>query len=326
MKSNQFLDFYGDCGVGDRVIVHNETDNLWRKGQQAFAEMRRYVTSLDPQHPPLCGMTFCATSVLINAVEQRGLRAVRERLIAGFTATLGDTAKAIIEQKLVPFMNGGHWLFVNMREGGYHPEHDVTKGIYNQLKQFALRHGLSLVRVGGRRDYDPDTEYLDIYPSFGPYVAKEVDLRHTAYLWWCVARLNNIAGVVGGMSGSLDIAAYMGVRCLCWDIAISDHDITLLNKAELTDRVRLRLSFPFMSIVVRRLAGLVSEAGELRDDSSATDVLEPTALEIWMSGHHVIPPEEDLAYISAKRSNNESSDAFKANLLYDLKKIRKLLA
>jgi hypothetical protein len=333
LVSNQFLDFYADCKVPYSRVITKLIEQTPRQGPQAFAAGRRIVREISGEEDPPCGMTFAATSILMNAVEQLGIEEVRARLVKAFIGSVDSRLAEEIDRK-INVVKGSPCVILNMRLGGYHPEHDVTEGIFRQITEFARSHGLRLICAGQMPPKDwksapgVEIEVLDVYKyaDLTDNIAKQVDLRHTAYLWQCVAAQKNCIGIIGGMSGSLDIAAYMGVRTLCWDVALEDEATMqkLKNSAEKQDRIRLLLSYPFMSIIRRRIEGLVTDKGNLKPDAKEKDLLDGVALELWWSGHEIVPlvgkefaPERILNV----KNKDTQSKAFKAVLCYDLPQI-----
>lgn len=333
LVSNQFLDFYADCKVSGSRVITELIANTPRQGPQAFAAGRWIVSEISVEEAPPCGMTFAATSILMNAVEQLGIGEVRARLVSAFTGSVDSRLAAEIDRK-INVVKGSPCVILNMRLGGYHPEHDVTEGIFRQITEFAQSHGLRLICAGGapprdwKRAPGVKIEVLDVYKyaDLTDNIAKQVDLRHTAYLWKCVAEQKNCFGIIGGMSGSLDIAAYMGVRTLCWDVALEDDVLTvkLKNSAEKQDRIRLLLSYPFMSIIRRRIQGLVNDKGNLMPDAKEKNLLDDVALALWWSGHEIVPlVGSEFAPEPILKANDKDtkSKAFKAVLCYDLPQI-----
>jgi len=330
LKSNQFLDFYADCGIDQSRVITGILEKSPQSGSIAYAKGRSIVTEKCYGDPPY-GMTFAATSVLMHAVEKWGINSVCKKLVFSFTKNLVSNEVKKIQEK-IKVLEGSPCVLLNMRLGGYHPEHDVTPGIYKQIDKFAKEYNLRLIRVGGPKelpwqiDSDVTSIWLDIYSheDESSYMPKEVDLRHTAYLWSEVAQLENVVGIIGGMSGSLDIAAYMGVRTLCWDVALQDAQVLnqVSNTAEFQDRIRLLLSYPFMSIVHRQITeGLIdTQSKKLKDDSKEENILDSLALKLWFAGQHIIPTINKTSFQPSKvvQTSNESSNGFKAVLFYNL--------
>ncbi|WP_437512960.1 hypothetical protein [Sorangium sp. So ce1099] len=330
-KSNQFLDFYVDCelpDIDDRMFVRFFEYNP-RQGPQLFSMGREMVKEI-AEGAPLCGMTFSATSVLMRAVEMYGIDRVRADLRDHFTRGLSYRKRQEIERKVDALRGGGKCLLLNMRLGGYHPEHDVTEGIYRQLQRLARRHGWTLVCAG-----KPPAEWirlpgvtvktLDVYSDadLGSGMPTEVDMRQTAYLWSLVADCGEVVGIVGGMSGSLDIAAYMGVKTFCWDISLADRrGIKLKQSAEYPDSVRLLLSYPFMSIGPRRIDGLIKDSA-LVSDKTESALLDEAALELWLLDYNVIPRVARARFDPTRvlSVNEAQKRAFAAVLLNDLQAI-----
>ncbi len=351
--SNQFLYFYSDCGFTDRVLAWALESTVPQQGQQIFSASRLHL--LSERGNVICGMTFSATSVLMRAVELRGIDAVRQTLKESFLYRLTEQETSTIEER-ARSIGSRRCLLLNMRIGGYHPEHDVTPALYAQIKAAADVLGLHLVRIGGPHDWVTDgSGHLNVYTASPANFARQVDLRHTAYLWHVVSEMPNVVGIIGGMSGSLDIAAYMGVRAACWDVALADHAAAgrATTSAELPDRIRLRLSFPFMTIITRAIVGRVKEQKRtvkprarkatsstaqdeppevkekstwVIDDPADQHVIDDAALMLWLGGVDTMPlPEAAFVPGFVQLAATEFGPAFAAVLMDDPQVIRALL-
>jgi hypothetical protein len=123
-------------------------------------------------------------------------------------------------------------------------------------------------------------QFIDIFGYREERTAAKADEQETAYLWSLVAKLKNVRGVIGGRSGSLDIAAFMGVRTLSWDIVDED-----------AEYFRMLLAYPLMSCC--RRAGIEEEGRPGTEDEPSGELnkglLEPLALALWLQGREVIP-------------------------------------
>jgi hypothetical protein len=351
--SNQFLYFYSDCGFIDRVVAWSIESTVPQQGRQIFSAGRNELGAQCGD--VLCGMTFSATSVLMRAVERLGLQAVRAELKDRFLSRLTEQETNDIAKR-VQAIGTRRCVLLNMRLGGYHPEHDVTDALYAQVKAAADALGLHLVRVGGPRDWRSDgSGHLNVYTAMPANFARQVDLRHTAYLWHLVSEMPNVVGIIGGMSGSLDIAAYMGVPTACWDIALADHAVAdkVTTPAEMADRIRLRLSFPFMAIIVRAIRDRVVENKRIVktrapkggsaskqeeppepkekstwviEDPVDMPVIDNAALMLWLAGLNTIPVAEPaFAPGLAQLISGPFKEAFAAVLLDNPQVIRGLL-
>lgn len=282
------------------------------------------------QADPVCGWTFASTSVIMRYAEQHGIAALHRALIAGFCeqhAPFDQLVKAIADL--------GPCVLLNMRVGhrGNHPQHNMTETIYGQLRKQITACGLKIVRVGtyqsgtetpeaqwmtGLRPDRGDGELVNFFEK-----GKFTDRRHVAYFWSQVATLRNVVGIIGGRSGSLDIAALMGVRTLCWDIIEADD-------GGYHEFLRQLLMYPLMSLCPRVVPK--KKGGGLYyfdpQKPSPAGGIDPGFVDLWLSGHHVIPSVSILPQLLTT-CGHLSDDLLKIRdrlLLRPLRYIQPLLA
>lgn len=230
---------------------------------------------------PLCGWTFASTSVIMKAVESRGRDEVIATLQGAFAGAPPATHPYHALVELV--RRQGPCLLVNMRRGrdGNHPQHNMTLAIFRQIKGAAAAKGLAVVRVGTYQDESntPGASWMDdldttedrvVVDLFTP--GERANRSYTAWLWLQMSKLPGVSGVIGGRSGSLDVAAFMGNRVLCWDIPdVSDHEYA-----------RLFLAFSIMSIARR-------ERCLTKKGTDPGGLLAEIDLALWLDGVEVIP-------------------------------------
>jgi hypothetical protein len=241
---------------------------------------------------PLIGWTFATTSVIMYAAERMGVRALTAKLVEAFAEP--DRGYAELVRQIA---GAGPCVLLNMRVGrrGNHPQHNMTATIYEQLKEQIAAARLNIVRVGTYQDpkWTPGAEWmLKLADSKGDGRLIEIfskdarsNRKHIAYFWSEVAKLSNVRGVIGGRSGSLDIAAFMGVRTLCWDIAKRDDE-------GFHEYVRQLLMYPILSIA-RRCTPKTKKGGFYFDQKKPSPTLgiEPRDVELWLAGGNIIPAQ-----------------------------------
>jgi hypothetical protein len=117
---------------------------------------------------------------------------------------------------------------------------------------------------------------IELFPS-----GKRAIRSHTAYFWSRVARLHNVVGVIGGRSGSLDVASLMGVRTYCWDIVDpTEHEYA-----------RQFLYFPFQSIG-HRSAFTTKDFNKSASGGVYPGTIDTAPVRLWLGGLDVIPDHE----------------------------------
>ncbi|MGZ3458883.1 MAG: hypothetical protein ACXU86_10325, partial [Archangium sp.] len=108
--------------------------------------------------------------------------------------------------------------------------------------------------------------------------------RRTALLWARIADLQKeglVHGLIGGRSGSMDIASFMGVNAYSWDE----------DKPGNVDHERLRMTAPSMMTV-----GHMSSDDDhaLDEDQMRSWINKPHAPPVQPPGHDQVPPEQAL--------------------------------
>ena len=121
------------------------------------------------------------------------------------------------------------------------PQHNTTPDQIARITTAADEHGFQVIQVpvgNQRASGDFELYAADEFPS----------RQRTAALWASIAALQEMGvvhGVVGGRSGSMDIAAFMGVNTAQWD---------LVDPTD-TQCARLLQCHPILSILEMQPAG-----------------------------------------------------------------------
>jgi hypothetical protein len=322
---NGFASVYKKLGASEEQILRGAAQaklrqispDYWPKRAAFYAKGDKDPNVKNANRP--VRMTFASTSIIMRAVEEQGADAVRKIIRDAFLAQFSNLAKrAKVDQRLA-FLGqiGGNCVIVNMRCGHYHFEHNITETIYAQIAEAAGRQGLIVIRAGVYEpDYHPpsgrwmaafgdatfkgrpaDQRFIDVFDFCSTKTSQKVDEFATAYLWARVAQMPNVVGIIGGRSGSLDIAAFMGVRTLSWDIVDNDREY-----------IRMLLAFPLMSCIRR---GGLGEDGRERPkklDEPSADLLNGTlnslALHLWLIGREVIPDHSLWQWLPRATTND----------------------
>ena len=283
--TNQTIAFLRAAGIAeDRILRDNSLSRYQMVSQgQAAAAARDVIERVEAAGAnPVTGWTFASTSVIADAIANLGAAAVQQQLRAGFAADPGDGR---YDAALATIAAAQPCVIINMRRGvgGNHPQHNITQEILDQICARAQAAHLNVVRVGGYQDErnTPGAQWMrDLDPArYGPVVeifpaGQRVDRRATAYFWSRVQALQaagQVSGIIGGRSGSLDVAAFMGLRTFCWDIQnAGDHEYA-----------RLCVARALMSIGQR-----ADRADHRTDPSGALDQGE---IDRWLAGQVIAP-------------------------------------
>ncbi|KAI1481330.1 hypothetical protein F4774DRAFT_424215 [Daldinia eschscholtzii] len=119
-------------------------------------------------------------------------------------------------EKYGPEFSRSRVVLVMFRKGTVNFRQDVNNDIWEQLINVCLRHGLIPIRVAvGLPPDEVEETDLDL---FNVRVTKDfVDKRYIAYFWSLVTEMEDVFGVAGPRTGSLDAAAFQGLNSFSWD-------------------------------------------------------------------------------------------------------------
>jgi len=230
-----------------------------------------------------------STTILMHHVKQQGKDAVIAHLQQKFTEGLSLLDKLAVDEKIcqlrsaIKAQGGKRAVLLNRRTGDLNKQHNTTEGIDAQLQALAAQKSLFVIGIATPRGKPGD---IDLFDSDGKSQAKQkfVDKRRTAYFWKKVSELqlqHEVHGLIGGRSGSMDIAAFMGVNAFSWD-EYNQRDEQVL---------RLLQTYPLMHI------GYV--APDKKNKEGSYEGLDFFPLNTWLSTgrSRVRPPPVDENHI-----------------------------
>ncbi|KAK3326826.1 hypothetical protein B0H66DRAFT_551767 [Apodospora peruviana] len=193
-------------------------------------------------------------------------------------------------------------LLYNWRGPSTYPGHASLPSHLSQVTDHASRHGMLVIRVaaGVSGDEIQDTD-LDLFDARAAGSSTIRDKRFTARFWRRVAREldSEVFGLIGGRSGSVDVAAFVGLNCYEWDepvfniaaAAAAAQDEGPLKKEYVDMQVPQYLRLLNQCSVVS--VGLLDVASHDLDKGVFTR-LEETELDRWLGGEvGVYPPFPD---------------------------------
>lgn len=252
--------------------------------------------------PPLVGHTWASTSVVVEQafVDRYDPARVQQRLSQAFTNAreASDQFRALKADYdgyalnwLETLKQDTHYVLVNMRWtglNGQNPQHNITQDRFNQIVATAkvctdAKQPTQVIRIG-RPELRDQTNcgwaadaagtlgvdiFCDNVTTAELHTLNEAiwtnKLFH-AYFWQQVAsraaETGTRIGLIGGRSGGMDIASFMGVRSASWDRPSADDQ----------HYMRLHWAAPYNSII--------------RDQNG---MLDEGALEHWMQGGELVP-------------------------------------
>jgi hypothetical protein len=175
------------------------------------------------------------------------------------------------------------------------PHQDATMGLFEQVQEIARRRGFVTIRVPQGLDArriraNADLDIFDELASLSqsqPGLAMK-DRRFLPCFWSQLAAapdLNDLVfGIIGPRTGTLDVAAFAGLRCFEWDEPLCEELAGQTSEArrqhldsQLPQHLRLMMQGSFMSI------GLL-DIHSFDKSASRYEKLLEEPLQRWMSG------------------------------------------
>ncbi|MET0404994.1 MAG: hypothetical protein ABW123_21440 [Cystobacter sp.] len=221
-----------------------------------------------------------STTILMHHVRQSGRKKVievlREKLPAGLSKDDQEAMDAKVRQiqEAVRENGGKHVVLLNRRVGDVNKQHDTTEGVEAQLKKLAAQKNMFVLGIA-TPEYKPGD--IDLFDTQTLSKGTFVDKRRTAYFWMKVSQLPEVHGLIGGRSGSMDIAAFMGMRAFSWDENLPGDEQYL----------RLLQTHPIMSI------GHVTKGS--RNEQGSYEELVEKPVSDWLEKKRVCPKIPQLS-------------------------------
>lgn len=301
MSSPALLHYLDSIGFRDRVIVHvgkvSKATRLWvdqtlvpiasMPGKQIVWQYTAYYQStVDLVHRSDVYSVYQSTAYVMKAIERHGKVPVVVRLRSGLTrhidlATCQRVATVALDI-LSTKRELGPVLFVMGRVARYNSEHDLTPLRLKEIVGCAREGGYSVVVIG-----DPAVlaelcdaaalpaplDVLDLRDWLALTGSVVNDERARAYFWWCISVFSSSSSqnikLIGGRSGSTDLAAFMGVDVLCWDIC----------DVQNPEYLRLLITEPSLLSVTHVGAVSAKEHGRAQPDVTIEPVFVPQLAE-----------------------------------------------
>jgi hypothetical protein len=183
-----------------------------------------------------CMMRYDAgTSVLMELVGYLGVK-TSQSILAGVMASGSDNQvlgriraleRTIAQARKRAKSDTARILILNYRQTDYNVQHNANPDILEQITGLAKTRGISVIILPavkykrGTPAVTFDSTQHDVFYLYGqPGAEVKLSYGEKARFWADVARKANdwhLVGVIGGRSGSMDLPAFVGVRCLSWD-------------------------------------------------------------------------------------------------------------
>ncbi|OBT62088.1 hypothetical protein VE03_08995 [Pseudogymnoascus sp. 23342-1-I1] len=211
---------------------------------------------------------------------------------------LSDKLVMLAAQEGVDRSNGKKIVLFNYRIGDVNKQHDGNIGLLDFVSKFAAARGFVVIALLVNVSVEEiDLLRINNHVVLQLYSKGQIyDKRYTAAFWSIVANeLQGIyvQGIIGGRSGSMDIASFMGVNCCSFDEPIFgtkfefDDDYIRAQGGQL---LRLMSQYPVTSIVYVNTDRWF-DSGE---KYNSYDGLEETGLGEWLdrapNDPHICPP------------------------------------
>ncbi|KFZ13615.1 hypothetical protein V502_06523 [Pseudogymnoascus sp. VKM F-4520 (FW-2644)] len=239
------------------------------------------------------------------ATRERRIRYLQRELgnISAENSTWVQQAYAL-RDKLIMLAesNGRRVVLFNYRKGNVNKQHDGNIGLLDSVSRFAAARGFAVVALL--------ENVLQLYRMGESY-----DKRYTAAFWSIVANQLQgfyVQGLIGGRSGSMDIASFMGVNCCTFDEQIFNQkcyfdDDYIIAQGGLF--LRLMSQHPVTSIVYVNFCSWFDSGAEY----NAYNELDEEGLGEWLDrvlcDPHIYPPlsVEQVRNTQAGRKSLEST-------------------
>ena len=177
------------------TIISNcfHTDLPWMDKRKRFATIRRRLSG-DPQ------------------IKNAAFITLADRKMTELRSLIGNSCVVHnIKKPKTPFV-----ILILYRKGTVNFRQDTSETIFEQIHSTALNKGFVPIRVAvGLTIEEIEASDLDLFDVRRS--DKLVDKRFIARFWSLVSNMEEIFGVIGGRTGSLDVAAFQGVNSFSWD-------------------------------------------------------------------------------------------------------------
>lgn len=297
-----------DLGVGGRS--HHElvpgsyrTSNVEAHGRRQLEE----TLANDPRVKHVVHSQKETTRAIMNAVGPDGANKdqVVARLRAGMTGHADAHEKRWVSKRIKAIRarvkklrkesgkEDARLLMINRRKGHENPQHNTSDEQFQAITSLYGREHLGeenaeahrLSTMGVATGAEPQPGDLDLYDMrAAPGKAPPATKRRTALLWARIADLQKeglVHGLIGGRSGSMDIASFMGVNAYSWDE----------NKPDNVDHQRLLMTAPSMMTVGHMSS---DDNHALNEEQIGAWINKPHAPPVRPPGHEQVPPEQAL--------------------------------
>lgn len=243
-RSVQAAAFYSAIGFGDRVDAVSTRDlteglRLRCASERVIYNRRNVACASDNLRQqgltPRVLFVYQATSVILANVAATSREAtvalLTEAFAADFPKCLPDAAAQITDTvQSLP----DRALVVIGRYAKYHHGYNASREVLDTCTRVAAEVGRKLVLFADRNNKLARAALGDLHITcVDPYDVHSsanriagtphIDMRATAYFWQMLRSHGGDCLVIGGRSGSTDIAAYMGMRVVEWD-TFNPHD------------------------------------------------------------------------------------------------------
>lgn len=215
-----------------RATPEGKLQYLGRNEEEAKKNLLIAIPGIDT---PIQGI-YKSTSVIMHHLEANGLSATIERLRSEFTSNFSSrypNAKTMIDEIVKSIPTDA--VLVNGRFSNYTNTANLDANLFKSISQVVTNRDrtLPLIIVANKKfepfvnkwgiKYDGWRDIYDLHPSVANiWGTGLVNMLGTAYFWSVLRDRKPKVAVIGGRSGSLDIASFMGLRTIAWDDLSTD--------------------------------------------------------------------------------------------------------
>lgn len=236
--------------------------------------------------PDLISLYQCSTA-LAQLTKTVGTKKSIEVIADGLTKNIAAADKNKAEAKakeLSELMKKGKTKTVlfNARKGQVNKQHDSSIELREVVEQAAKSKGMKVIGFGKNPEVRKKTTDIgggdfELFDDEKHFPKKQF----TAHFWRRVAKDPNCFGLIGGRSGSVDIASFVGVYCCQWDQPLFRRGVSSgPQTVQLPQLIRLLAQKPFTDVILLATKDKITKKAEYK--SFETRDGKPELLLKWM--------------------------------------------
>lgn len=264
------------------VYVGSDTDDTKKQAARglAFMQMLNLGNYCSAMHiadqkcfqasPRMASMRNALSAKRIDAVEQKlttalislacvkyGVTVVNSILRRGFvdrsTENIAAEHKKLFAKwlelnlnKITKYADNNKFVVIHNRCSKFaNSGQSLSESFIQEIVQFAVKQGIKVFRFDITDEVKIENQNrINVFASFPGLPAKYDKVRHL-HLLHGVSKLPGFVGIIGGTSGTLDVAAFMGIR------VFNFHQFSITHPPYPYQDYRILLHYSFMTLCAR---------------------------------------------------------------------------